>query len=145
MAGNLHVSLACGAITRAAAEQALGVSLPVNNPGVPNDRDGCEYDSRTDTSQFVSVDRVGPELRARSVADLAGQNQGGARMDGLPNGGVGYLTCSAGADRHSCQSDLLVGNEEFVVTAAGQDLDSENLKKAVETLSSALCASAARR
>jgi len=141
----LHIVDACGAITRAVAGRAIGVALPANNPGVPNDRDGCEYDSSSDESEFVSVDRVGPGLRARTAADLAGQNQGAERMDSLANGGIGYLTCSVVQGQHSCQSDLLVADDEFVITAAGRSLASSVLKAAVTSLSTALCESATAR
>ena len=47
----------------------MGVPLPSNNPGVANDRDGCEYDAAGDPSMFAAVDRMGPALRAQSPAD----------------------------------------------------------------------------
>lgn len=138
----LHIANACGAITRAVAGRAIGIALPANNPGVPNDRDGCEYDSLADKSEFVSVDRVGPGLRARNAADLAAQNQGAKPMDSLANGGIGYLACSVVQSQHSCQSDLLVANDEFIITAAGRSLAPAVLKAAVTSLSQALCESA---
>jgi len=56
----------------------MGVPLPSNNPGVANDRDGCEYDAAGDPSMFAAVDRMGPALRAQSPADLAACQQPGA-------------------------------------------------------------------
>lgn len=141
----LVVPAACSAVTREEASAAMGVPLPSNNPGVPNDRDGCEYDAAGDPSMFAAVDRIDPALRAQSPADLAaGQLPGAGRLRGLPNWAFGYLWCGVMPDQHSCHADVLLGKDEFVVTVGGARLPITRLRQAALRLTLDLCRSAHR-